>query len=58
VVARAPAFEPLALSGTFAARAGATPYVRLGDAPLFAALIALVMAVVLHARRRPALSRY
>lgn len=57
VVARAPAFQPVALSGTFAARAGATPYVRLGDGPLFAVLIGIVIAVVLHGRRRLPLSR-
>ncbi len=45
VVNRAPEFEPSILSGSVVARSGATPYQRLGDAPVlgFAAL-ALIMA--------------
>jgi apolipoprotein N-acyltransferase len=51
VVARAPSFQPTALRGTFAARGGATPYVRLGDLPLFVVLIVIVCGVMLHGRR-------
>lgn len=48
VTARAPAFQPTALTGTFAARSGATPYVRLGDWPLFGSLSVMILAVCLH----------
>jgi len=51
VTARAPQFEPTALSGRFAARSGATPYVRFGDLPLFGTLLVVIFALVLHARR-------
>ncbi|MCP5200743.1 MAG: apolipoprotein N-acyltransferase [Gammaproteobacteria bacterium] len=42
VVARAPQFEPAALTASFDARAGATPYARLGDGPLLGGLLAVV----------------
>ncbi|MBK6658227.1 MAG: apolipoprotein N-acyltransferase [Proteobacteria bacterium] len=54
VTARAPQFQPTALTGSFAARGGATPYVRLGDWPLFAVLVTIVLAVTLDGRRRAA----
>ena len=56
VLARAPQFKPAALRGTFAARGGATPYVQLGDLPLFGVLLTVILAVVLHGRRRAALN--
>jgi apolipoprotein N-acyltransferase len=54
IVARAPQFEAVALAAEFDARAGATPYVRLGDLPLVLALAALVAALSARARRRAA----
>ena len=56
VVARAAQFQPRALTGSFAARGGATPYVRMGDVPLFSMLVLIIAAVVLHGRRRAALN--
>ena len=56
VVARAAQFQPRALTGRFAARGGATPYVRMGDVPLFSVLVLIIAAVVLHGRRRAALN--
>lgn len=56
VVARAAQFQPRALTGSFAARGGATPYVRMGDVPLFSVLVLIIIAVVLHGRRRAALN--
>ncbi len=56
VTARAAQFQPTALAGTFAARGGATPYVRLGDLPLFSALLLAIVAVALHGRRRARLN--
>ncbi|MGE0486613.1 MAG: apolipoprotein N-acyltransferase [Gammaproteobacteria bacterium] len=45
VTARAPQFEPAALTAEFDGRAGATPYARLGDLPLLLlALVALLSA--------------
>lgn len=56
ITARAAQFQPAALTGTFAARAGATPYVRLGDLPLFSVLVMAIIAVALHGRRRAGLN--
>lgn len=56
VTTRAPQFQPSALAGSFAARGGATPYVRLGDAPLFGVLVFIIIALGLHGWRRGSLS--
>lgn len=54
VTARVPQFEPTALSARFAARAGATPYVRFGDWPVLVMGTAL-LALGIHGgrERRP-----
>ena len=54
VVARAAQFQPRALSVNFAARGGATPYVRMGDSPLFGAMVLTIVCVALAGRRRGA----
>ena len=54
VVARAPQFEPTALTSQFAARGGSTPYVRFGDQPLQVALTLTVLMVILRGRRNKA----
>lgn len=54
VTARVPQFQPTALSARFAARAGATPYVRFGDWPVLVLGTAL-LALGIHGgrERRP-----
>ncbi|MGE0858185.1 MAG: apolipoprotein N-acyltransferase [Gammaproteobacteria bacterium] len=52
VTARVPQFEPTALSVRFAARAGATPYVRFGDWPVLVVGTALLAAGVYGGRER------
>ena len=55
VVARAPQFAATALISQFAARGGATAYVRYGDGPLQGLVMMTVIAVVVCGRRRKGL---
>lgn len=56
VVARAPQFEPAALTSQFSARGGSTPYVRYGDRPLQVLLTVIVVGVMMRGRRRERLT--
>jgi apolipoprotein N-acyltransferase len=57
VVARAPQFEATVLRARFAAHAGVTPYVALGDGPLLLLLVLAVAGALVHARRRAPAAR-
>jgi apolipoprotein N-acyltransferase len=51
VVARGPQFQPAVLTGTVRAHAGATPYVRFGNALAIGACLLIVLGTFLHGRR-------
>ncbi len=53
VVARAPQFVPYALTGEALPYAGATPYVRFGNAPVLLLLAGALLVAVVPAARRP-----
>jgi apolipoprotein N-acyltransferase len=50
VVARGPQFKPAVVSATVRAHAGATPYVRFGNALAIGACLLVILGAVLHGR--------
>lgn len=52
VVASGPSFEPAVISATIQGFTGATPYVRMGNVPVVFAVLAVLAAAALRARRR------
>jgi len=54
VIRQAPEFEPAVLRGVVQPRSGATPYLRAGDWPVIALVLAALLAVPLrHLKNRP-----
>jgi apolipoprotein N-acyltransferase len=50
IVAKGPQFQPAVIAGTVSAHAGATPYVRFGNALAIGACLLVILGAALHAR--------
>jgi apolipoprotein N-acyltransferase len=54
VVARGPQFEPAVVTAAVTPQAGATPWVRFGNALALGLCLVMVLGLLLHGRTHPA----